>query len=150
MFSIDLVQSNENILNAENNGNSQPSIQETIKGIYDATKSVYRRIMQVQDNFQRIISLSSQWTDVPMYSHDKHSKIIQFDHQLAVMKATRFAQIRDASKEIQQLLRVNLLLFHNLSLTDPNSGKFNFNLPLQPINVSDSYIFINNVHFVLN
>lgn len=123
MFSIDSVQRNEHLLNAECDENSQPSIQETIKGIYNATKSVYRRIMQIQDNFERIILFSSQWSDIPMYSRDNDLKIIQFDHQLAVIKITRLAQIRDASKEIQKLLTENLLLFHNLSLTDLNSGK---------------------------
>lgn len=78
--------------------------------------------MQTQENLQKIITLSSQWHNTPLYTRERNSKYIMFDEQLAETKATRCAEIQDASMKIHQLLKENLLLFHNVPLVDPNLG----------------------------
>lgn len=83
--------------------------------------------MQTQDNFQKIIIQSSQWKNIPMYLREKNSKFIVFGHRLTEMKTTRYAEVQDASVKIQQLLKANLLLFHNVPLVDPTiSSEFTF------------------------
>lgn len=99
------------------------SIRKTIGIIQNLTKNVYERIMQIQDNFQNIITLSCQWVNTPLYLRDKNTKLITFDNRLTETKTNRYAQIRDASTKIQTLLKENLLLFHNICLRDPNHGK---------------------------
>lgn len=85
-------------------------------------KNVYGRLIRTQDNLRKIISLSNQWENKPMYSRDKNTTIITLDHRLILMKRIRCSEVENASKEIQKLLKEDLLLFHNVSLTDPNSG----------------------------
>lgn len=99
------------------------SIRKTVGTIQNLTKNVYERLMQIQDNFRKIISLSCQWVNTPMYSRDKNTKLITFDNRLTETKINRYAQVRDASAKIQILLKENLLLFHNICLRDPNHGK---------------------------
>lgn len=79
--------------------------------------------MKTKDNFQKIILLSSKWKNIPMYLREKNSKFIIFSHRLAEIKAARYADVRDASLKIQQLLKENLLLFHNVPLMDPRWSK---------------------------
>jgi len=100
-------------------------IQKTIKTIYNLTKNVYERVMKVQDNFQKIITLSCQWKNIPIYSREKCTNLITFGDRLTEIKTIRYAEISDASKKIQILLKENLLLFHNVSLVDPNQSKLN-------------------------
>jgi len=113
---------------AENEHPSPTLVQKSIKTIYSLTKNIYERVLQTQDNFQKIIIQSSQWKNIPMYLREKNSKFIVFGHQLTEMKTTRYAEVEDASMKIQQLLKANLLLFHNVPLVDPNSSKFTFPL----------------------
>lgn len=61
-----------------------------------------------------------------MYSRDKNTKIVGLDHRLVLMKKIRCAEVANASKEIQKLLIEDLLLFHNISITDPNLGMSTF------------------------
>lgn len=79
--------------------------------------------MRAQNNFQKIILLSSQWKNSPMYLREKNTKFITFDHRLVEIKTARCAEIRDASVKIQQYLKENLLLFYNVPLIDSNWGK---------------------------
>lgn len=79
--------------------------------------------MHIQDNFYEIIILSSQWKDIPMYLRDKFTNCITFDHRLNEIKTVRYTDIQRTSCKIQQLLKINLLLFHNVSILDPNRGK---------------------------
>lgn len=102
------------------------SIQRTIHTIHMLTRNVYERLVQTQMNFQKIIELSSQWAHIPMYTRDKNTKLITFSNRLIEMKNVRYEEVRDASKNIQQFLKINLLLFHNIPLTDPNWGKIIF------------------------
>jgi len=99
------------------------SLQSTISTIHNLTKNVYERVMQTHENFQKIITLSSQWIDKPMYVRDKITKRITFGNKLTEMKIARYAEVRDASIKIQQLLMEDLLLFHNVPLVDPNLSK---------------------------
>jgi len=98
-------------------------IQTTIKTIHSLTKNVYERVMQIQNNFQKIITLSSQWKNIPIYSREKNTKLITFGDRLIEIKTTRCTEIKYASTMIQILLKENLLLFHNVSLVDPNESK---------------------------
>lgn len=100
------------------------SIQKTIRIIYNLTKNVYERLMHIQDNFQKIVTLSSQWSKTPMYVRDKTTKLMAFDDHMVEMKTTRCNELQSASVEIQRLLREDVLLFHNVPLVDPNWGKF--------------------------
>lgn len=113
--------SNENI--SENQELSLTSIQNTINIIHNLTKNVYKRIIQIQDNFQKIIVLSTQWKNKPMYLRENNTKLITFGHKLTEIKTTRYAELRDASVKIHTLLKENLLLFQNVPLVDPNLGK---------------------------
>lgn len=124
-FLIDLVYSNENTLCEEVNGDksSQTLIQKTIRTIHSLTKNVYDRLMQAQDDFLKIIILSGQWRNVPMYLREKHTNCIAFDNRLSETKTVRYTEIQRASMKIQQLLKKDLLLFHNVSVLDPNFGK---------------------------
>lgn len=109
---------------AEEEQNLFVSIQKTIKTIHGLTKTVYDRLMQIQENFQKIIALSSQWNDIPMYSRDKNTKLIKFDDQLSKIKTLRCVEVQDASKKIQKLLKEDLLLFFSVPLVDPHKSKF--------------------------
>lgn len=105
--------------------NEQPpltAIIKTIRTIHTLTKNVYERLMQTQENLKKIITLSNQWQNIPLYTRERNSKYITFDEQLAERKATRCAEIQDASMKIHQLLKEDLLLFHNVPLVDPNLG----------------------------
>lgn len=110
----------------EETENDQPlspmSLQNTISTIHSLTKNVYERIMQTHYNLEKIISLSSQWLK-PMYMRDQNTKRIAFGQKLTEKKIERYAEVRDASNKIQQLLKEDLLLFHNIPLLDPNLGK---------------------------
>jgi len=99
------------------------SLQNTISTIHSLTKNVYQRVIQTHENFQKIIILSSQWINKPMYVRDKNTKRITFDNKLTEKKIARYAEVRDASIQIQQLLMEDLLLFHNVPLLDPNLSK---------------------------
>jgi len=99
------------------------SLQNTISTIHSLTKNVYERVMQTHDNFQKIITLSSQWINKPMYMRDKNTKRLEFGNKLTEKKITRYAEVRDVSIKIQQLLKEDLLLFHNVPLLDPNLSK---------------------------
>lgn len=101
------------------------TIQRTIDTIHMLTGNVYERLIQTQINFQKIVELSSQWTNTPMYTRDKNTKLITFSNRLIEMKTIRYTEVRDASKKIQHILKINLLLFHNVPLVDPNWGKIN-------------------------
>jgi len=102
---------------------SSISLQSTISTIHSLTKNVYERVMQTHENFQKIITLSSQWINKPMYVRDKNTKRITFGNKLTEKKISRYAEVRDASIKIQQLLMEDLLLFHNVPLLNPNSSK---------------------------
>lgn len=102
---------------------SPRSLQNTISTIHDLTKNIYERVMQTHDNFEKIIILSSQWINKPMYMRDKNTKRIVFDHKLTEKKIARYAEVQDASIKIQRLLKEDLLLFHNVPLLDPNLSK---------------------------
>lgn len=115
-------------------------IQKTIKTIHSLTQSVYERLMQIQDNFQKIITLSSQWIILPLYSREKQSKFIMFGDRLTEIKIARCMEVQDASIKIQQLLKDDILLFHDMLLVDPNRSKFNFKF---------HYIFISTLIIVL-
>lgn len=123
-----IIYSNENMMNEEEgegeNESFIPTIYETIQMIHKSVKNVYERLIKTQDNLREIIRLSAQWKDTPLYSRDKITNIITFDKRLGIIKTKRYTEIEDASKEIQKLLRENLLLFHNVPLKDPNLGKF--------------------------
>ncbi|XP_022163545.1 dynein heavy chain 17, axonemal-like [Myzus persicae] len=124
----DIVYSSENDLHEETYTESEQfmspiSLQNTISTIHSLTKNVYERVIQTHENFQKIIALSSQWINKPMYVRDKNTKRITFDNKLTEKKIARYAEVRDASIEIQQLLMEDLLLFHNVPLLDPNLGK---------------------------
>lgn len=84
--------------------------------------------MQTQENLQTIITLSSQWHNIPLYTRERNSKFIMFDEHLAETKEMRCAEMQDASIKIHQLLKENLLLFHNVPLVDPNLGMLFFNI----------------------
>lgn len=99
------------------------SIQQTINTIHTLTGNVYKRLLQTQINFQKILELSSRWRNIPMYTRDKNTKLITFSNRLIDMKTARYAEIRNFSKKIQQFLKENLLLFHNVPLVDPNRSK---------------------------
>lgn len=99
------------------------SLQNTISTIHDLTKNIYERVMQTHENFEKIIILSSQWINKPMYMRDKNTKRIAFDHKLTEKKIARYAEVQDASTKIQRLLKEDLLLFHNVPLLDPNLSK---------------------------
>jgi len=99
------------------------SLQNTISTIHSLTKNVYERVMQTHENFKKIITLSSQWINKPMYVRDKNTKRLTFGNKLTEKKIARYAEVRDASIMIQQLLIEDLLLFHNVPLLDPNLGK---------------------------
>ncbi|KAL4088975.1 hypothetical protein QTP88_024053 [Uroleucon formosanum] len=125
--SEDIVYLSENDLNGEtqNYKNKLPiSLQNTISTIHSLTENVYERVMQTHENFQKIITLSSQWTNKPMYVRDKNTRRIIFGNKLTEKKIGRYAEVRDASTKIQQLLMEDLLLFHNVPLFDPNLSKF--------------------------
>lgn len=107
----------------ENDQSFLISIHKTIKSIHDLTKNLYERTMQIQNNFKKIITLSSQWKNVPMYSREKNTRFITFDHRLSELKITRFTEVGNASIKIQQLLKENLLLFNNIPLVDLNWSK---------------------------
>lgn len=107
----------------ENDQHYLTSIQRTIKTIHILTGNVYERLIQTQVNFQKIIELSSQWKNIPMYTRDKNTKLITFSNRLIDLKNARYAEVWDASKKIQHYLKENLLLFHNVPLVDPNWGK---------------------------
>lgn len=79
--------------------------------------------MQIHDNFHKIITLSSQWKKIPLYSREKQSKFIMFGDRLTEIKNSRCTELQGASKKIQQLLKENLLLFHDVPLVDPNWSK---------------------------
>ncbi|XP_022182919.1 dynein heavy chain 9, axonemal-like [Myzus persicae] len=121
----DIVYSSENDLHEETYTESEQfmspvSLQNTISTIHSLTKNVYERVIQTHENFQKIITLSSQWNNKPMYVRDKNTNRITFDNKLTEKKIARYAEVRDASIEIQQLLMEDLLLFHNVPLLDPN------------------------------
>jgi len=97
-------------------------IQQTITTIHNLTKNLYERLMQIQDNEQKIWELSSKWKNKPMYLRDKNTKLITFDNRLNELKYTRCAEIKDASTIIQKLLNENFLLFYNEPLMDHISG----------------------------
>ncbi|XP_025202252.1 dynein beta chain, ciliary-like, partial [Melanaphis sacchari] len=121
--SEDIVYSSENNLNEEleNDQSMSPkSLQSTISTIHGLTKNLYERVMQTHDNLKKIITLSSQWINKPMYMRDKSTKLITFDHKLTEKRMARYAEVRDASIKIQRLLKEDLLLFHNVPLLDPN------------------------------
>lgn len=99
------------------------SIKKTVKTIHSLTKTVYDRLIQIQDNFQKIIALSSQWNEIPMYSREKNTKLIKFDDRLTKIKTVRCAEVQDASKKIQKLLRDDLLLFFSVTLVDLDKSK---------------------------
>jgi len=86
-------------------------------------KNVYERVMQAHENFLKIITLSSQWINKPMYVRDKNTKRLTFDNKLTEKKIARYAEVRNASIKIQQLLMEDLLLFHNVPLLDPSLSK---------------------------
>lgn len=121
-----ITYSNENMINEEEGENESfiPTIYETIQMIHKSVKNVYERLIKTQDNLREIIRLSSQWNNIPLYSRDKIKNIITFDKRLGQIKTKRYTEIEDSSKQIQKLLRENLLLFHNVPLRDPNLGKF--------------------------
>lgn len=123
---IDLVindpEQNETDEEVENEQPPLTAIIKTIRTIHTLTKNVYERLMQTQENLQKIITLSNQWHNIPLYTRERNSKFIMFDEQLAETKATRCAEMQDASIKIHQLLKENLLLFHNVPLVDPNLG----------------------------
>lgn len=98
-------------------------IQKTIKTIHELTGDLYKRVMHAQNNFRQIITLSSQWIDIPMYEREKSTKLITFSNRLDKIKTARYAEIMDASKKIHRLLKENILLLNNVPLTDPNLGK---------------------------
>ncbi|VVC32244.1 Hypothetical protein CINCED_3A002285 [Cinara cedri] len=120
--SEDLVYSNENTLceEVDDDLSALTLIQKTIRTIYSLTENVYKRLKQTQDNFQEIIILSSQWSDIPMYLREKNTNCITFDNHLTEIKTMRYREIEITSIKIQQLLKNNLLLFHNVSVLDPN------------------------------
>jgi len=97
-------------------------IQQTITTIHNLTKNLYERLMQIQDNEQKIRELSSKWKNKPMYLRDKNTKLITFDDRLTEIKAARCAEVKDASTIIQKLLNENFLLFYNEPLVDHISG----------------------------
>lgn len=98
-------------------GDQAPTlIQYTIRTIHGLTKSVYERVMRVQENFDEIVALSSQWEKSPMYAREKSTMLISFGHKLEEVKNARYNEVRDASKKIQRLLKEDLLLFHNVSI----------------------------------
>lgn len=117
----------ENTINGEDAENiPQPlltKIEATIAIIHSSTKSVYDRLMQIRDNFQKIITLSSQWEDIPMYVREKTTKLITFGDSLTESKNIRYTEIKDASTKIHTLLKKDVLLFYNVPLVDPNRGK---------------------------
>lgn len=98
-------------------------IEATIRDIHGLTKNVYERLMHIQDNFKKIIALSSQWENIPMYVREKTTKLITFGDRLIDLKITRYTEIENASSKIHQLLKQDLLLFHNVPLVNPNWGK---------------------------
>lgn len=79
--------------------------------------------MQIHDNFHKIITLSSQWKKLPLYSREKQAKFIMFGNRLTEIKISRCEEIQDASMQIQQLLEENILLFYNIPIVDPNWSK---------------------------
>lgn len=99
------------------------SIKKTVKTIYYLTKTVYDRLTQIQDNFQKIIALSSKWNEIPMYSREKTTKLIKFDDRLTKIKTIRCTEVQDASKKIQKLLKEDLLLFFSVPLVDKDKSK---------------------------
>lgn len=76
--------------------------------------------MQIHDNFHKIITLSSQWKKLPLYSREKQAKFIMFGDRLTEIRIARCEELQDASMKIQQLLKENLLLLHDVPLVDPN------------------------------
>jgi dynein heavy chain len=119
IFKIDIVH------NKDDDKNHPPFtiIQKTISGIHELTKSVYERIMHIQNNFQKIITLSSQWNNIPMYMREKSLNRITFGNSMTEIKMARYADMRNASLKIMQLLKENILLFNNVPLSNPNRGK---------------------------
>ncbi|VVC42906.1 Dynein heavy chain, domain-1, partial [Cinara cedri] len=115
---------NENVLYGEEVENEQQplltKIEATIKAIHSLTKSVYERLMQIKDNFKKIKILSSQWENTPMYVREKTTKLIMLGDRLTYFKTNRYKEIDNASSKIHQLLKEDLLLFHNVPLVDPN------------------------------
>lgn len=126
---IDLVFPDEyenDALEEEEEFEQQPlltKLEATIKEIHSITKNVYDRLMQIQDNFKKIIELSSQWENEPMYIREKITKHITFDDRLFELKISRYTNMKDASTKIQQLLKIDILLFHNVPIIDLNYGK---------------------------
>lgn len=106
-----------------------------IKTIHSLTKNVYARVMHIQENCQKIITLSSQWINIPMYSREKSTNLITFGDRLTEIKTTRCTEIRDASIKIQIFLKEDLLLFHNVPLVDPNQSKLIKFINKFPINI---------------
>lgn len=117
----------ETTINGEDADNVQQplltKIEATIKTIHSSTKNVYDRLMQIRDNFQKIIALSSQWENIPMYVREKTTKLITFGDPLTELKNIRYTEIKDASTKIHTLLKKDILLFYNVPLVDPNRGK---------------------------
>lgn len=109
----------------DDDNNYQPLtvIQKTISGIHELTKGVYERVMHIQNNFEKIITLSSQWSNIPMYMREKSLNRITFGSRLTEIKMARYVEMRNASTKIQQLLKEDILLFNNVPLADPNRGK---------------------------
>lgn len=121
MFKIDIV--HNKIEDDDKNHPPLTIIQKTISGIHQLTKSTYERIMHIKNNFQKIITLSSQWKNIPMYMREKSLNRITFGSPLTEIKMARYAEMRSASLRIMQLLKENILLFNNVPLVDPNRGK---------------------------
>lgn len=98
-------------------------IRKTINGIYELTKGVHERITHIHNNFQKIITFSSQWSNIPMYMREKNLNRITFGSRMTEIKTARYAEMRNASTKILQLLKEDILLFNNVPLADPNRGK---------------------------
>lgn len=58
-----------------------------------------------------------------MYLREKNTNCITFNTRLNEIKTVRYTEIRRTSMKIQQLLKQDLLLFHNVSVLDSNRGK---------------------------
>lgn len=64
-----------------------------------------------------------------MYLRENNTKLITFGDKLIEIKNIRHAELRDASVKIHTFLKENLLLFYNVPLVDPNSGKLFSQIP---------------------
>lgn len=118
-------------------------IQKTIKDIHDLTGKLYERVVHAQTNFEQIITLTSQWIDIPLYVREKTTKRITFGNQLVEIKTARYDEIMATSKKVQRLLKENILLLNNVPLLDPNRGK------LLSVYLLDLYTFVNTKYIAI-